>query len=66
MVTGSSQGVRDLAWMQRHLADDMFVTITNVTSTYVVLSVMGPNACNLMTKLTKADLSNEAFPFGTA
>ena len=31
-----------------------------------MLAIMGPGARNLLAKLTDADLSNEAFPYGTA
>jgi 4-methylaminobutanoate oxidase (formaldehyde-forming) len=35
-----------------------------VTSAYAVLGVMGPNARDLIDKVSDADLSNESFPFG--
>ena len=41
------------------------MNVTDVTSGYAVLSVMGPESRNLLAKLTPTDLSNEAFPFGT-
>ena len=37
--------------------------MTNVTSAYAVLGVMGPNSRKLLSSLTGADLSNDAFPF---
>ena len=40
--------------------------LVDVTSAYGVLSVMGPQARNLLSKVTDADLANTAFPFGTA
>ena len=36
-----------------------------MTSSEAVLGVMGPNARRILEKVTPADLSNEAFPFGT-
>jgi 4-methylaminobutanoate oxidase (formaldehyde-forming) len=41
-------------------------TITDVTSASATLAVMGPRSRELLTRLTAADLSNEAFPFFTA
>jgi len=41
------------------------VTFTDVTSSYAVLSLQGPNSRALLAKLTGTDLSNEAFPFVT-
>ena len=37
-----------------------------MTSLLGVVSVMGPNARQLLSRVTSTDLSNEAFPFGTA
>ncbi|MEA3232081.1 MAG: aminomethyltransferase family protein, partial [Thermodesulfobacteriota bacterium] len=36
------------------------------THGYAMLAIMGPGARDLLAKLTDADLSNEAFPYGTA
>jgi 4-methylaminobutanoate oxidase (formaldehyde-forming) len=41
-------------------------TVTDVTAMYAVISVMGPSARRLLQKVTEADLSNAAFPFGTS
>lgn len=38
----------------------------DVTNQFATLAVMGPNSRKLLTRLTAADLSSEAFPFGTA
>ncbi len=63
VVTGAAVHLRDLSWLRRHLYDDQHVFVTDVTSGYSVLSVMGPQSRNLLSKVTNADLSNEAFPF---
>lgn len=56
---------RDLAWLRRHLRDE-FVVITDVTAAESVLCVMGPNARDLMAKVSPNDFSNTHHPFGTA
>ncbi|MEM9197794.1 MAG: FAD-dependent oxidoreductase [Pseudomonadota bacterium] len=56
---------RDLAWLRRHLGEDVAI-ITDVTAGEAVFCVMGPRARNLMNAVSPADLSNTAFPFGTA
>lgn len=66
IVTGTVQGVRDLAWLKRHIPAAANVTVTDVTSGEAVLSIMGPKSREVMSKLTRQDLSNQAFPFGTA
>jgi len=56
---------RDLAWLRRHLGDDMAV-ITDVTASEAVLCVMGPKSRAVMQAVSPDDFSNAAHPFGTA
>ena len=58
--------MRDAAWLRRHTPDEAAVVVTDVTSAFAVLGVMGPESRNLLAQLTNADLSNEGFPFGTS
>jgi len=39
--------------------------VTNITSAYSVLNVQGPNSRALLSRVTSADMSNQAFPFLT-
>ena len=66
IVTPGATGPRDFDWIQRHLADDAHAILTDMTSAYTMLAVMGPRSRDLLANLTDADLSNEAFPFATA
>jgi len=66
IVTSVGQQVRDFAWLRRHIPADARAVLTDVTSAYAVLGVMGPRSRALLSRCTDADLSNEAFPFGTA
>jgi 4-methylaminobutanoate oxidase (formaldehyde-forming) len=66
IVTPGATGTRDFDWIRRHLRDDAHAFLTEVTSAYTMLAVMGPRARDLLMALTDADLSNEAFPFATA
>ncbi|MDH3912776.1 MAG: FAD-dependent oxidoreductase [Rhodospirillales bacterium] len=66
VVTGAAVAGRDFNWLLRNIPDDAHCIATDVTSGSAVLSVMGPNSRALLSKLSDADLSNEAFPFGTA
>ena len=50
-----------LRWFERHALSG--VTFRGASMDYPGLSVAGPRARELMQKLTRADLSNEAFPF---
>jgi 4-methylaminobutanoate oxidase (formaldehyde-forming) len=64
IVTGTAQTVRDADWIRRNMADAR-VVLTDVGSTYAVLSVMGPRSRALLSRVSSADLSNAAFPFAT-
>ena len=66
VVTAGASATRDWAWLQRNIPDDARCQLTDVTSGLAVLSVMGPESRALLSRVTGADLSNEAFPFGTA
>jgi 4-methylaminobutanoate oxidase (formaldehyde-forming) len=66
VVTGAAVGPRNLAWLKRHCPDDARVAVTDMTGGYAVMGVMGPNSRALLSEVSSADFSNEAFPFGTA
>jgi 4-methylaminobutanoate oxidase (formaldehyde-forming) len=66
VVTAGAAATRDWAWLTKHIPDEARCWLTDVTSSMAVLSVMGPNSRALLSQVTDADLSNEAFPFGTA
>jgi 4-methylaminobutanoate oxidase (formaldehyde-forming) len=55
-----------LSWLQRHIPDDAHAIVTDVTSGYGQLNVQGPRSRELMQAVTRADMSNVAFPFRTA
>lgn len=65
VVTAGAAQVRDFAWLTRHIPDNAHCIATDVTSGLPMFGVMGPNSRDLLQKVTGADLSNEAFPFGT-
>ena len=66
VVTAAATQTRDLAWLNRNIPDDAHVWVTDVTSGYAVIGVMGPKSRELLSRLTTADLSNVAFPFGSS
>ncbi|MET2826724.1 GcvT family protein [Mesorhizobium shangrilense] len=65
VVTGSAQAVHDADWIVKNIPADAHATLTDVTSSYAVLAVMGPRSRDLLAKLSSADLSNAGFPFAT-
>lgn len=65
IVTGSAQSVRDVDWIGRNIPAGAEAILTDVTSSYAVLGLMGPNSREILSRVTSADLSDEAFPFAT-
>ena len=63
LVTGTGQATRDRDWISRHIGD-AFAILTDVTSAWSVLSVMGPKAKALLARVSPDDLSDTAFPSG--
>ena len=52
--------------LRRGTPPEARVYLTDVTSAYTLLSVQGPESRNLLSRVTLADLSNDAFPYYTA
>jgi len=65
-VTSAASPVRDMDWLVRHTYEDWHVEVVDVSSAYAVIGVMGPRSRELFTRISAADFSNEAFPFGTS
>ncbi|WP_428688573.1 GcvT family protein [Roseibium sp.] len=65
LITGSAQAVRDADWLRKNFDESAHVFLTDVTSSWAVLALMGPKSRKVLAKVTKTDLSNEAFPFAT-
>jgi len=69
VIGGAGTRARDLHSIQQAIADhpggEANATVTDVTSMYAVLAVMGPQSRDLLQPLTDTDLSDAAFPFAT-
>ncbi len=65
LVVPAATVQRDLAWLNRHLDDDVAV-ILDVTASEACFPIMGPKARDLLRAVSPDDFSNDAFPFGTA
>ncbi|MGE3528369.1 MAG: FAD-dependent oxidoreductase [Methyloceanibacter sp.] len=66
IVTGTGFATHDFDWIARSIPDGLDARLIDVTSSYAVLSVMGPKSRDLLQALSEVDLSNAAFPFGRA
>ena len=66
IVTGTGFATHDYHWIKTNIGSAMEVQLSDVTDANAVLSLMGPNARNILQKVTNDDVSNENFPFATA
>jgi heterotetrameric sarcosine oxidase gamma subunit len=66
IVTGSGFGVHDADWIRRHMPQDGSCHLIEVTSARAVINICGPKSRQVLQSICEEDLSNAAFPFGTA
>ena len=66
IVTSCTQQTRDYYWLKSHIPTGAHAMLTDVTSGYAMLGLMGPNSRHVITRLSNSDFSNEAFPFATS
>lgn len=64
IVTGTGFRTHDLAWIEDHIPEGVNVSIEDITERFGTLSLMGPKSRAVLSAVTSADVSNEAFPFG--
>lgn len=66
IVTSAATTTRDWSWLRRHMPCDARCVAFDATSSEACLAIMGPGARDLLQRVTPSDLSQAAFPFGTA
>jgi 4-methylaminobutanoate oxidase (formaldehyde-forming) len=64
IVTGTGFRTHDGAWIAEHIPVDADAVLTDVTEDWGTLSLMGPRAREVLATVTRADVTNDAFPFG--
>ena len=63
IVTGTGFGTHDFDWIQRNIPAGLDARLTDVTEKRSVLALMGPRARDVLSVVTRDDVSNTAFPF---
>ncbi|KAK8751774.1 hypothetical protein OTU49_010291 [Cherax quadricarinatus] len=63
MIAPTIQQTRCGTWLKRNLPADGSVVLSDVTSMFTAICIMGPLARNVLSELTDVDLSTKAFPF---
>ena len=67
IVTGTAYGTHDAAWLRKQARRrGARVRIADVTGLYCCYALWGPSAREILSKLTQADLTDEAFGFMTS
>jgi len=66
IVTGTGFATHDFDWIRRNFPNGMNAQLFDITSANAVLSLMGPKSRTILEAVTRADLTNAAFPFGQA
>ncbi|MCL4123272.1 UNVERIFIED_CONTAM: hypothetical protein GTU68_015012 [Idotea baltica] len=63
MIAPTIQQTRCLTWLNRNLPSDGSVVVSDVTSKYTAICLMGPKARDILSEVTDCNLSPKAFPF---
>jgi glycine cleavage system aminomethyltransferase T len=66
MVSSAATTERDQDHLRRNLPPGNRTVVVDLTSAYAVFGVMGPRSRELLGRLSRADLSEEGFGFGTS
>ncbi|MEE8365864.1 MAG: FAD-dependent oxidoreductase [Gammaproteobacteria bacterium] len=65
VVSGAAQTIKDIHWLNRHIGEDEFCCVSDITNAWAVMGVMGPDSRALLTATLNHDMSTEYFPFGS-
>ena len=65
IVTGTGFATHDFDWINRNIPEGMNCQLFDITSSNAVLSLMGPKARDILASVTRDDVSNDGFKFGT-
>lgn len=65
VVTAAFTGTHVKAWIHENIPEEACCVMTEVTGAWAMLNVQGPNSRALLSEISSADFSNDAFPFGT-
>jgi 4-methylaminobutanoate oxidase (formaldehyde-forming) len=63
IVTGTGFATHDFHWISRNIPDGLDARLIDITSENAVFPLMGPRARDVLSTLTRDDVSNDGFPF---
>lgn len=62
LTTGTSQAVKDADWIRRRTGVSEYATVTDVTSGYAVIALIGPRSRDLMERVSPSGFDDTRFP----
>jgi len=65
VVSGAAQSIKDIDWLNRHIGEDEFCCVVDITNAWAVMGVMGPDSRVLLSETLNHDMSTGRFPFGS-
>lgn len=65
IVTGTGFATHNFDWISRNIPDGMNCQVFDITSSNAVLSLMGAKARDILGRVTRDNVSNDSFKFGT-
>lgn len=65
IVTGTGFTTHDADWIARNIRAGAHAQLVDVTSSRAVIAVMGPRARDVLSRVSRRDFGNAAFPFAT-
>ncbi len=63
VVTGGGHGMVDRKWFADRMPADGSAAVVDLTSSYTTIGIWGPRARDILSSLTRDDVSNEGFKF---
>ena len=65
VVSGAAQTVKDIDWLKKHIDENEFCCVSDITNAWAVMGVMGPDSRTLLSDTLNHDMSTQNFPFGS-
>jgi glycine cleavage system aminomethyltransferase T/glycine/D-amino acid oxidase-like deaminating enzyme len=65
VVTGGAHGMADKKWFADRLPKDGTAAVVDLTSAFTTIGLWGPRARDILSSITRSDVSNEGFAFGS-
>ena len=65
IITAAFTATHVKAWIHEHTPDNAHCFLTDISGSYAMLNLQGPQSRNLLTKISSGDFSPNNFPFGT-